>query len=366
MPQMPVRLPDLDTWLARLPAVRCAVLGDLFLDRYLDLDARLTEISIETALEAFQVTRTRCYPGAAGTVLNNLVALGVGQLSAISVVGDDGEAFELRRELRARGVDLQGVLSRPDRQTPTYTKPMLNTPGHPPRELNRLDIKNRGPGPAQIDQAVIAELERQAPTLDALIIADQVSERNCGVVTDAVREAIAAVAERFPRLIILADSRSHIGLFRHCLVKPNRAELARAVGEPVQTEEALDLARVPALSARLAEQTGREVLTTLGPNGVWLSAGGGSRHVPGVQITGPIDVVGAGDSTTAGIVAALCGGASLPEAASVGCLVASLTIQQLGVTGVATPDQVRQRLREAEWSGPLASLASGHASHGTP
>ncbi len=64
--------------LRRLPGLTIGVLGDLFLDRYLYLDAALTEASIETGLDAYQVTRVRSYPGAAGTVMNNLAALGVG------------------------------------------------------------------------------------------------------------------------------------------------------------------------------------------------------------------------------------------------------------------------------------------------
>ena len=48
-------------------------------------------------------------------------------------------------------------------------------------------------------------------------------------------------------------------------------------------------------------------------------------------------------STTAGIVSALCAGASRVEAGLIGNLVASVTIQQLGTTGAATPDQVIER-----------------------
>ncbi|HZY88675.1 MAG TPA: carbohydrate kinase, partial [Gemmataceae bacterium] len=62
--------------LGRLPALTIAVVGDLFLDRYLDLDAALTEPSLETGLDAYQVVGVRPGPGAAGTVVNNLVALG--------------------------------------------------------------------------------------------------------------------------------------------------------------------------------------------------------------------------------------------------------------------------------------------------
>jgi sugar/nucleoside kinase (ribokinase family) len=64
-------------------------------------------------------------------------------------------------------------------------------------------------------------------------------------------------------------------------------------------------------------------------------------HVPGVPVSGPTDPVGAGDSATAGIVASLCAGASLVEAATVGNLVASRTVQQLGTTGTTTRDAVR-------------------------
>ena len=66
--------------------------------------------------------------------------------------------------------------------------------------------------------------------------------------------------------------------------------------------------------------------------------------IPGVKLSGRIDPTGAGDSATAGAVLALASGASLPEAALVGCLVASITVQQLATTGTATPAQVLERL----------------------
>ncbi len=66
--------------------------------------------------------------------------------------------------------------------------------------------------------------------------------------------------------------------------------------------------------------------------------------VPGVAVDGEIDITGAGDSATAGAVMALAAGATLPEAALVGNLVASITIEQLATTGVAKPEQLLPRL----------------------
>src|SRR5438874_10129540 len=102
--------------LERLPSLSIGVLGDLFLDRYLDIDAALTEPSIETGLDAYQVVRVRSYPGAAGTVVNNLVALGVGRVCVAAVIGDDGEGYELRQALC--GVDARWVVAQSDRRTP--------------------------------------------------------------------------------------------------------------------------------------------------------------------------------------------------------------------------------------------------------
>src|SRR5947209_15619699 len=95
---------DLTHILESIPSLTLGVLGDLFLDRYLDLDAALTELSIETGLDAYQVVRVRSQPGAAGTVINNLAALGVKAVHPVAVIGDDGEGYELRQALDRLGI----------------------------------------------------------------------------------------------------------------------------------------------------------------------------------------------------------------------------------------------------------------------
>ena len=77
-----------------------AVLGDFCLDRYLEIDPAREETSLETGLDVYNVTRVRAQPGGAGTVLNNLVALGVGQIIPLGFAGEEGEGFELLRALR--------------------------------------------------------------------------------------------------------------------------------------------------------------------------------------------------------------------------------------------------------------------------
>jgi rfaE bifunctional protein kinase chain/domain len=331
----------LEDILTRLPSLRIGVVGDLFLDRYLDLDANLTEPSVETGLDAYQVVRVRSYPGAAGTVINNLVALGVGRVSVLSVIGDDGEGYELRRALAARRVEAGDLVVAEGRFTPTYTKPMLTDGRGSARELNRLDIKNRERLPPALEGAVLDRLPRWLNGQDAVVVSDQVTEAECGVVTTAVRERLAALGEARPDKPVIADSRGRIGLFRNVLLKPNQAECRRAVGA------AADAPLEPCVR-RLAEKAGRPVLCTRCEEGVLIvDPRAGVWAVPAYPVPGPIDPVGAGDSVNAAVACALAAGATLPQAGAFGNLVASITIRQLGTTGTATPDQVRRRWAES-------------------
>jgi bifunctional ADP-heptose synthase (sugar kinase/adenylyltransferase) len=348
--------------LTRLPSLTIGVLGDLFLDRYLDIDATLTEKSIETGLDAYQVTQVRSLPGALGTIINNLVALGVGRVLPVSIIGDDGEGFELRQALaKMKPVDTRWIFSAADRRTPTYTKPMLHERGQPPRELNRLDIKNRTPTPGPLEDVAIEGLHAIWPQIDALIALDQVSEENCGVLTTRIRDELGRMGGKEPTKFVLADSRTQIGLFSCVSTKPNSSELRQYFPEPepiIPTNSRnYDASHIKLASpSRFSHQTGRPVFCTLGAEGIML-AESASREtwINSYAVSDPIDIVGAGDSTSAGITCAVAAGTTYEQAAAFGCLVASITIQQIGTTGTASPEQVRRRwaeVRETTSSAP--------------
>ncbi len=333
--------------LNRFPHLRVLIVGDFFLDHYLHIDRALSETSLETGLEAYQVVGIRNSPGAGGTVANNLRALDV-QTYALTLIGQDGHGYDLLHELRKRGVHVDGVLQHPSRFTPTYTKPMLRERDGRVHEINRLDIKNRVPLEPEWDERLITKLREMVPEMDGVIVADQVEERNCGVVTDRVREEICQLAQEYPARVFFADSRARIGEYHHVCIKPNQREAMR-VFDP-DWEGSCSPQQAREVGARLRQRTGKPVFVTVGEAGVLVIEPKRISHVPAVPQRGDIDIVGAGDSTSAGTVSALCAGANLIESAQVGQLVASITVQQIGTTGIATRDQVLRRLTEArEW-----------------
>ncbi len=332
----------LDELLARFPHLHVLVVGDFFLDKYLVIDRQLSEVSLETGLEAHQIVQVRCSPGAAGTVASNLRALGV-RVTALGAIGDDGEGYELKRGLVERGVDIAPLIQRADFFTPTYTKPMIREPDGRQHEIQRLDIKNRSPLPLEVEAQIMARLRTLAPTVDAVVVADQVQGRNWGIITDRVREEIGRLALRHPDKVFAADSRQRIGLFQHVIIKPNRREAILAVRPDWRGGLSLEVARE--CGAELFRRNRKPIFLTVGSQGIFLFTEEGCQHIPAVPVEGEIDVVGAGDSVMAGLVSALASGAEPEEAALLGNVVASITIQQIGATGTASPAQVRGQFR---------------------
>lgn len=333
-----ITLERLSAILEAFPNLTIGLVGDLFLDRYLEIEPGVEELSLETGLEAYQVTRVRNSPGALGTVMTNLAALGVGQMKPVTVIGDDGHGYDLIREIETLPVDTANILRASDRLTPTYTKPLKQDADSQWRELNRLDVRTRSPLSDEVCNAVREHLREGLRDSDGLIVLDQVAEENQGVVNDQVRAELEQLTRENPEKLVCVDSRQFLSRFHFGVLKSNQSEIIEASGGETIVEGA---------AAKLTEQTGRPVFCTLGEIGMLVAMPDGNvTRVPGYPVAGPIDIVGAGDSATAAIVLSLLAGATEIEAAAIGNLVASITVQQLGTTGTATPQQVIDRWHE--------------------
>lgn len=321
--------------LDRTEAARIAVFGDFCLDKYLYIDPQRDEESVETGLMAWQVHEKRLFPGAGGTVTSNLRALGA-QVMCIGLVGEDGEGYELLRCLKKIGADTDYMVQSSELCTSTYTKPMRLQPDGTAIESNRLDFRNFTHAPQALQARLVENLRLVLSQVDAVILLDQFFQRNLGVITDWVREQLAQLALEFPQVIFYADSRSFIREFRNTIVKCNNFELMAGEGDPEDPQALLRKAQ--------SLQSGRTVFVTRGSRGMLVLDENQAIPVPAFTVTGPIDIVGAGDASSAGIVLGMSLGLQPAEAALLGCCISSITIQQIGVTGTASVNQVRARL----------------------
>ena len=330
--------------------LKIAVLGDLCLDRYLEIDPAHAESSIETGLPVHNIVRVRSQAGAAGTILNNLSALGVGTILPIGFRGCDGEGFELQEALKALpGVKLEHVQETKFRRTFTYTKPLLIRPGLPPEELSRLDIKNWTDTPLALSQELARSLETVAETCDALIVMDQVDRAGTGVITDEVLHSLQRITTARPDLCVIADSRNGLRKFPACHYKMNAAELAAMLDStPLH-----GVAACAPAAQRLAAEIGHAIFVSMSEHGILYAAPEGvSLHIPALPLRGPIDVVGAGDCVTANLAAAIAAGATYREAMELAMLACSHVVHQLGTSGSASLGEIAAILGQAggAWS----------------
>lgn len=321
--------------LERIPELKALVVGDICLDRWCNYDPRLGEPSRETGLERVAVVGTEVTPGAGGTVASNLAALGCRGVSVLGVVADDGHGYELRKALKGRGIDQSLLVTSPG-ATFTYTKLINIHTGV--EDLGRIDFLSFPPPPSA-EEELIGRLMESAADYDCVLVADQMETAAGGVVTPAVREALAALGERHPDLLLWIDSRMRIELFRNAVLKPNEREANEAC-------ERLGLAAGDYTGLR-ARAGAPMLFVTHGGDGVAIYRDGAEARVSTTKVENPVDICGAGDSFSAGATLALCAGARPEEAARFANLVTSVTIMKPG-TGTASPNEVLAAERSLE------------------
>jgi rfaE bifunctional protein kinase chain/domain len=319
-----------------IPKLAALVVGDICLDRWCAYDPAVSEASRETGIPRVGVTHTEVTPGAAGTVANNLAALGCARVAVLGAIGDDGFGFELRRALETRGIDSTLSARTAAAQTFTYMKLLNGATGT--EDLPRVDFINTLPLDRETERLIIANLRRYAGDFDAIIVSDQAETDQGGVVTAGVRDSIAELAARGGNCVFLADSRARVHEFRNALVKPNQQEgeaACRALFGRVDYPALRRHINAPAL------------MVTHGARGVMLVDESGEQWIRTRPVARPVDICGAGDSFSAGAALALAAGASFAEAAAFGNIIASITIMQPG-TGVASREEVSSFLLRAD------------------
>ena len=311
--------------LAAFPKLRALVVGDVCLDRWCTYDPALALASAETGIPRTAVVATEVTPGAAGTVANNLAALGAGRVDVLGMAGDDGFGYELRRALSARGISPDLLVEAPGIPTFTYTKLINRASGE--EDLARVDFIRTQPLPEAVEREIVARLE--GARYDVILVSDQAETDHGGVVTPRVRAAIGRVRDT----LVWVDSRLRAELFRDVVVKPNQQEAEAASRRLVGSIDYAEWRRRANL---------RALVVTHGAGGALVVDENGERWSRGRRVERPVDICGAGDSFSAAAALALKVTGDALQAAELGNLAASITIMKKG-TGTASPAEVLSR-----------------------
>src|SRR5208337_1054675 len=243
------------------------------------------------------------------------------------VLGRDPFGDEMSRLLSNASVDIRGVLVQETGwNTPVYIKPVEGD-----AEQGRIDFGNANSLAPETCTSLLHALRKALGGLELVIVNQQLLH---GVHTPALREGLAAlIAEA--SIPFICDSRSFSDSYAGAIRKLNDREALRLVGEPWELEDPVPRADAARAAEALFQRWETPVFLTRGARGILVRDRGGMHEVPGLQILGRIDTVGAGDSALAGIAAALAAGSDPVSAAALGNFAAGVTVKKLFVTGTA-------------------------------
>ncbi len=315
--------------ISRFSKVKVLVIGDLILDEFLWGD--VSRISPEAPVPVVWVRSESFMPGGAANVANNIHALG-GKAYLAGVVGMDDRGKVLIKELRKKGMDVEGIAIDGERPTTLKTRVIAHH-----QQVVRIDKeKMEGLAGGVIDQ-IIDYLKEIINEIDAIIIEDY----GKGVVTPKLLQEILRLAKTHKKIVTVDPKEEHFHYYKGVTaVTPNYSEAAQAVGVKAKNGDDVDK-----IGKALVDKLKCEaVLMTLGESGMQLfEKKGHSTHIPTVA-QDVFDVSGAGDTVIGAFTLALAAGADMACAARIANLAAGIVVGKVG-TAVVTQEELFSRIK---------------------
>ncbi len=306
----------------RFASTRISVLGDVMLDRYFwgDVD----RISPEAPVPIVRVSRRSARLGGAANVAANLRALGV-DVKITGVVGDDREAGEVRRMVTDLGINGDGLIETPGRETTEKVRIIARN-----QQVVRADFEAEDGLDRETSKRVFETVRADANEYSALLVSDY----GKGVISeDYLREAISVWRSRGKP--VLVDP--HVGHFQWyrgaTVVTPNVKEVLRGTSLPPGTK---DVSSDGAFRIR-DELELDALLVTRGEHGMSLYYEDGDErrevHIPTVAKE-VYDVTGAGDTVIGVLAAGLGAGVELVDAVVMANQAAGEAVKEVGTSVV--------------------------------
>ena len=324
---------DITDIFRRFSTLKIGVIGDFALDLYFTLQNQTGEHSLETGQDVFWGSQPTASLGAAGNVVQNLVALGVADIRVIGCVGDDLYGREMHHLLNNLSVNTnQLYVIAKAWDTCVYTKPNVNG-----QEANRVDFGTANHLDDDFFTQLVAGLEDQLDELDALIVNQQFANP---LLTERRTALLNTLMTRFPNVRHLVDMRDVGQAVRGVTLKVNTAELAKFLAVEPPEQPSLDWCLQYGNAFR--QRSGGPLLITRGPAGILYLDDTGAEQVEGLPLQSELDTVGAGDTVVASWAACVGAGASPREALTIANLAAAVTVQKLAQTGTAALSEILQ------------------------
>ncbi len=325
-----------------LEGTKILCIGDVMLDRYVYGDVE--RISPEAPIPVLRVKDERSMLGGAGNVARNLAALGA-HVAFASIVGADDVGEEIARMLGNVPHLQSSLVVEPLRRSTIKTRFVAMG-----QQVLRADHETSAALTSEAEIELIDRVRGLVPGVQVVVLSDY----GKGVLTAEVCRAIIDVAHAAGVPVVVDPKGRDYSLYRGAsVVTPNRKELAEATGENASGDEAIVM-----LARKLIGEAeiGSMIVTRSQEGMSVVTATGDVAHLP-AEAREVFDVSGAGDTVISTLAAALAGGLSLVEAASLANTAAGIVVGKVG-TAVVYLDELAAKLRENELSSIESKVAT--------
>jgi len=300
------------------------VLGDVMLDEFVWGD--VSRISPEAPVPVVDIRRESVHLGGAANVLANVIALGAGGC-VVGVVGNDTAGDRIRTTLGEVCRQADEYLTVDDsRPSTTKTRIIAHS-----QLVVRADREDRKPVNGKVEQRIIESLKKAIQSAQAFVVSDY----DKGVVTPRILGEVLQFA--YEKVPVLIDPKiRNFSYYRPAsLITPNHFEALRMTNLEEDSDAGLHQA------ARLIQEKLRcdAVLITRGERGIMLLERGQDPVFVETAAREVYDVTGAGDTVIATLAAALAGGASTLEAATLANHAAGIVVGKVG-TATASGEEL--------------------------
>ena len=306
-----------------LGSSRVACVGDVMLDRF--VYGRVERTSPEAPVPILRADHEVYMLGGAGNVVRNLVSLGA-HATLLSVIGDD-----------AVGRRLTGMVGREERVEPHLlvergrlsTEKTRFVAGS--QQLLRTDSETTEAIRPRAAESLLGLARDAFAACDVVVLSDYAK----GVLTpDLVPRLIEAARSAGRPVVVDPKGRDYARYAGAAVLTPNRAELAVAAGESLESDAA-----IVAASRQLIERHGLgAILVTRSRDGMTLVTADGTVAHLAAAAREVFDVSGAGDTVVATLAAALGQGVALTAAAQLANAAAGVAVGKAGTAAVRAAD----------------------------
>ena len=311
------------------------VVGDVMLDGW--WHGSIARLCREAPAPVVDISRRAFAPGGAANTAMNLAALGA-RVRIAGLVGCDDAGLELRRQLRAAGVNVSHLQEHPGMVTTTKTR--ISSAG---QVLLRFDdVVQRVPQDALA--ALAATLPAALQGQDAVVVCDYGLGALAGPVRSALIAALGGAASSrpgSPLTVVDAHDPRPWAVLQPDLVTPNAQEAARTLGLtlPAGADRAEFLA---AHRDELAKATGAHaVVVTLDRDGTLLLPAAGDVHRTWARPAAEKQASGAGDTFVAALTVARASTLPLTTSVDLAQAAADVVVHHPGTSVCSSEDLTR-------------------------